>query len=816
MNLVFPRLQAGRLLVAFAWPLICLGWSMSTATAQLTITPTSDMELDPSALVMGTRDVTNGSINGRPFQQEALVTFNGYQFAAWYHQGGLSLRLGRRSLDSETWEVVDTGFLFQNGAQFWDSHNCVSMGISGDGRIHLVFDLHSDVLRYVTTELGYATSSSAVWAEGRFVAERNSLNPGEPRVPGGITYPRLSKLGGGDLAVTFREGGAPNGEHLIAAYDSNTGLWGELRTFIDGDTGTGVYDDVQNDPSPTRNSYHNGFHVDLSGRLHTTWTWREGPSGANHDIHYAYSDDRGMTWRNTFDQLIGAEGLPITLISPGIEIVDLDRRQALINQQGQIVDQEGGVHVLAYHRRQEPGFEWQPGDGNFFRGDSAYHHYYRNPVDGQWQAKRFPNNTPVGSRPRVTVDASGNLYGLYTQGSQLFIAGAEKISGGYSDWQILHRETRHRFDDVTPLVDNQRLLDTGILSVFIQVEPTNPQPFTATSSSLRVLEFSTLPPPPVPPVPPSALVAGWERYASTGVSAPTQTDGVTTGTTAKAGFGLDSTRRARTDGTWGSLETPPADATDDGVDDAAVLLNGAEGYFDFTITDTSGTDRALTVFHFDSATFRPRSSRDFTLSVIAGDLTVGTVASDIVPTVVGGQMDWSDFDIRLDFLDDNVLDANGSVTFRLEFTGGSAGAGGHHQYLDNVAITAAVPVGDFDDDGDVDLADLDRYSGNVGADAVGELVPLDLDGDGVVGANDFSRHYGELVETSNGRQGTFAGDVNLDGKVDVLGDAFALVRNLGAASASWSQGDLNADGVVDVLGDAFLLVRNLGNNNADE
>jgi hypothetical protein len=183
------------------------------------------MELDPSALVMGTRDVTNGSINGRPFQQEALVTFNGYQFAAWYHQGGLSLRLGRRSLDSETWEVVDTGFLFQNGAQFWDSHNCVSMGISGDGRIHLVFDLHSDVLRYVTTELGYATSSSAVWAAGRFVAERNSLNPGEPRVPGGITYPRLSKLGGGDLAVTFREGGAPNGEHLIAAYDSNTGLW---------------------------------------------------------------------------------------------------------------------------------------------------------------------------------------------------------------------------------------------------------------------------------------------------------------------------------------------------------------------------------------------------------------------------------------------------------------------------------------------------------------------------------------------------------------------------------------------------------------
>ena len=55
------------------------------------------------------------------------------------------------------------------------------------------------------------------------------------------------------------------------------------------------------------------------------------------------------------------------------------------------------------------------------------------------------------------------------------------------------------------------------------------------------------------------------------------------------------------------------------------------------------------------------------------------------------------------------------------------------------------------------------------------------------------------------------GDANLDGQVDVLGDAFALVGNLGTTDgASWAQGDFNGDGTVDVLSDAFILVGQLG------
>ena len=71
-----------------------------------------------------------------------------------------------------------------------------------------------------------------------------------------------------------------------------------------------------------------------------------------------------------------------------------------------------------------------------------------------------------------------------------------------------------------------------------------------------------------------------------------------------------------------------------------------------------------------------------------------------------------------------------------------------------------------------------------------------------------------MVVTSNGVTGTFSGDLDCNGRVDVLNDAFALIGNLGAMVTSYADGDVNFSGNVDVLNDAFALIGNLGETNA--
>ena len=138
--------------------------------------------------------------------------------------------------------------------------------------------------------------------------------------------------------------------------------------------------------------------------------------------------------------------------------------------------------------------------------------------------------------------------------------------------------------------------------------------------------------------------------------------------------------------------------------------------------------------------------------------------------------------------------------------------------IDNVhfaqrAAAAPVLLGDFNQDGVVDADDIDFYSGNLGLEAVVDLDQLDLDGDGFVTLADHDLHVTTLAETSNGQTGALLGDTNLDGTVDVLNDAFALIGGLGGSVSGYANGDLNADGVVDVLGDAFRLIGNLGLTN---
>jgi len=137
-------------------------------------------------------------------------------------------------------------------------------------------------------------------------------------------------------------------------------------------------------------------------------------------------------------------------------------------------------------------------------------------------------------------------------------------------------------------------------------------------------------------------------------------------------------------------------------------------------------------------------------------------------------------------------------------------------WIDNIVVAtdltvepSPVAAGDLNTDGVVDCDDIDEFIDNDGS------AVFDVDSSGVVDAADVEFLVTTLVQTSNGVVGTFLGDLNCDGQVNVLGDALILVTSLGSAATSYGQGDINLDGQVNVLGDALILVTNLGNNNAN-
>ena len=117
-------------------------------------------------------------------------------------------------------------------------------------------------------------------------------------------------------------------------------------------------------------------------------------------------------------------------------------------------------------------------------------------------------------------------------------------------------------------------------------------------------------------------------------------------------------------------------------------------------------------------------------------------------------------------------------------------------WVDNIVVATDLTVegtppllGDFNGDLVVDCADIDEYIGNLDSDAAARP-ELDLVADGTIDSADFEFLVEELVETTNGQVGTFLGDFDCNGTVDVLGDAFILVGSLGQPTASYSAGDI--------------------------
>jgi hypothetical protein len=432
------------------------------------------------------------ALNGGSFQADILLTFGGFQYTAWYDHVATTqtVWLARRTIDDTAvgpWQAVSTGSLFVNGKSSWDAHNTISLGISPrDGTLHMAWDHHGNNLRYRRSVPGLCTTNLGAWGPGMMNPEQNWL-VASGQTATGVTYPCFFNSPDDDLFFEYRNGGSGSGDTGMQVYNPANGNWGaRWLMFTRGGTFVGLSNGGSVVTSTSRNAYDNGWDFAPDGSLHYTFTVREGNGAFNHDIFYVYSKDKGVTWMNNAQAVVANKNTSqtITVASPGIIAKPVEGNQSMINQQAQCVDGEGRVHILMYHRRVEPGFEWQPGDSAFFSTDAAYYHYFRDPQTRAWSQRRLPVTYPVGSRPKVGFDRNANAYVVYRSGGKLIVATASRAAS-YADWAIA-AVVEGGFN-TEPLLDQPRLLQSGILSVFIQEDgPVSSSPM---GTPLHVIEF---------------------------------------------------------------------------------------------------------------------------------------------------------------------------------------------------------------------------------------------------------------------------------------------------------------------------------------
>jgi hypothetical protein len=412
-------------------------------------------------------------VNGQSFQQEALVTFGGWQYATYY-DSQRRVCLARRPQVSQAWEVIRFEDHRLRGN---DTHNVAVLGICPqDGTIHLAFDHHGSPLHYRVSRPGMALHPQQhAWTAELFGPITDELEPGKRLAR--VTYPRFLRTPAGSLQFGCRIGGSGNGDKCLAEYDPVAGRWQGFGAFA---AGTGSYGD-----SMSRNAYLNGLTYDRAGRLHVTWCWREtGDPMTNHDLQYASSDDGGQTWNDNAGTPMGRRtAAPLTIDSPGVRVVEIPTRRGLMNTTTQAVDSQRRIHLVTFHLPDD--VPSQP-DWESTRKKAHYFHYWRD-ERGQWQ--RHDLNL-MGGRPALWFDAADNAYLVYTGDrfhplDELCIAAATANSR-WQDWKVVHREAGPFTGQ--PRIDPHSAADR--LSVYIQERPAEE---SGNSSALRVLDFLASP-----------------------------------------------------------------------------------------------------------------------------------------------------------------------------------------------------------------------------------------------------------------------------------------------------------------------------------
>lgn len=388
-----------------------------------------------------------GYVNGQSPQQDGLLTYRGYQYAAFWNVRGQQV-LVRRPTGNGPWEyaVIAPDYIAQSG----NAKHATSLGVSPlDGRLHVAFGHNSSDLHYVSSVAGLMTSPQSVpWRTESFGPLTRNLGT---QLVDQVTYARFLTAPNGKMLLSYRFGSiVGGGDEVLWEYDGATATWTRVGTYIAG-SATG------NDPF-----LHS---LEFEGeRLHAAWCWRTTPESltTNQDLLYAFSDDLGRNWFNNDLERVGtAEAAPITPDSD-VRVWAIGPNRGLLHQEHMIVDHAGRVHVLLSHLP-----DTQPDDADFFRARSTseFFHYWRD-TDRVWRRQAMNVGAQGVSRGKLAVSSSDNLFAVLPN---IRIATASAVAA-WTNWRLMDVVLSGRyFSD--PLIDRQQLRQSDQLTVFTPSVP---------------------------------------------------------------------------------------------------------------------------------------------------------------------------------------------------------------------------------------------------------------------------------------------------------------------------------------------------------
>ena len=444
--------------------------------AALDVARTEDRILDPAAHARITYENT---VNVASYQQDGILTYDGYQYTAWYANDGTgaaaaSAVIARRELPGGPWESARLDHpLWSN-----DSHNTIALGVTpSDGRLHVTFPTHDNPVRYTRTIPGVLDDPEGFEWSSLLFDRIHVLFPGAAGAPQTFTYPQFENVDGQTL-LTWRDGSTNSGRQALLRYnDDPAGTWTFLGRFTHNAGGT--YSSGFGS-STSRYGYIHGFTADpQSGELAVTLSWREQNAAwcdaaigvGNHDLGYAVSSDGGLHWTNNSGApvattTLGGTAATITPFTPGIVIAPIPINKGLINQETQSFDSEGRLHVITSRVPDED----ISGDcvADFYPERAAnavpYHHW--RDAAGVWHETRLPFRSGSSGRAKIAFDAADNAY-VVLPDARIVAASA---ASGWSDWEVV-------FDDpgveaVSELIiDRRRAREQGVLTVAYQEPP---------------------------------------------------------------------------------------------------------------------------------------------------------------------------------------------------------------------------------------------------------------------------------------------------------------------------------------------------------